>query len=78
METEIEILKHENAELKAKIAELEAKIKIFKIDEDVCPYCRQPKGKFLNKGPSVAFRQFGLIRNFYKCENYGKEYEKQN
>jgi len=78
METEIEILKRENAELKAKVAELEAQIEVLKAEKNICPYCKKPGGKLLDTRPTFYLGQFGLTSEFYKCGNCGKEYEKQH
>jgi len=87
-ETEISVLKEENAVLKAKMAVLEAenaklKTKLQQIESDktihgdICPYCQQPKGKLLDIRPHSVFGIVGLKIQYYKCDECGKKYDKE-
>ena len=87
-ESYIAALETENVALKAKIAVLEAenadfRAKFQKIEGnktahgDICPYCQQPKGKLLDIRPDEHFGIMGVKIQYYKCENCGKEYDKE-
>ena len=82
LESENAVLKAENTVLKVKNAEFEAKLKKIENNKtvygDVCPYCQQPKGKLLDIRPADgAFGNIGLKIRYYKCEECGKEYDKE-
>ena len=81
LESENAVLKAENTALKAKNPEFKAKFQKIESDKtvhkDICPYCRQPKGKLLDIRPDKQFGVLGLKIQYYKCENCGKEYDKE-
>jgi protein-arginine kinase activator protein McsA len=47
------------------------------VQGDICPYCQQPKGKLLDIRPDKHFGIMGVKIRYYKCENCGKEYDKE-
>ena len=81
LESENAVLKAENAVLKAENAEFKTKFQKIEsnkaIHGDICPYCQQPKGKLLNILPDSTFGALGLNIHYYKCEDCGKEYNKE-
>lgn len=48
------------------------------VPADRCPYCRFEAGELLDMKPHRIFGEAGINIGSYKCENCGKEYEKEN
>jgi DNA-directed RNA polymerase subunit M/transcription elongation factor TFIIS len=80
-ELEMATVKSDNAALKSENATLRDKLQKIERDKavqgDTCPYCKQPKGKLLRILPDKTFGDLGMKVEYYKCEDCGKEYDKQ-
>ncbi|MFA5252096.1 MAG: hypothetical protein WC454_05885 [Phycisphaerae bacterium] len=81
LEAENAVLKEKNAVLEMENAELKADLQNIESNKtvhgDICPYCQQPKGKLLNILPDSTFGDLGLNIHYYKCDDCGKEYNKE-
>jgi len=75
-------LETENADLKAKVVDLELDLQNIQTNQavhgDVCPYCRHPEGQLLRLVPHEIFGDMGLKIGYYKCAQCGKEYDRQD
>ena len=76
LEAKIIVLSKEKAILNTENTELKAKLKALGGFDDICRYCRKPKGVFLSIDRSKEFPSFDMKAKFYRCENCGQEYER--
>lgn len=75
----------EHSELNRQLRQLEAELVAAKrkpaagpaVPKDRCPYCRFESGELLSMRPHRIFGEAGVNVGDYKCENCGKEYEKE-
>lgn len=75
----------EHSELNRQLRQLEAELVAAKrkpaagpaVPKDRCLYCRFESGELLSMRPHHIFGDLGTNVGTYKCENCGKEYEKE-
>jgi DNA-directed RNA polymerase subunit RPC12/RpoP len=75
LEGKLELCESEKEDLRR---QLEEKKKAEEIKGNLCPYCRHRKGQLLRLTPHPLFGEVGVKIGIYKCENCGKEYEKEH
>lgn len=68
------VLKAENRQLRLRLQDAQAS---ETVQQNTCPYCRQPKGQLLRLVPHETFGDLGSRIGYYKCTQCGKEYHRK-